>query len=131
MISRIVFSLVKCHHRLPFKISCWYQQLSFWYQQLSSWYQQLSSWYQQLSSWYQQLSSWYQQLSSWYQEFLFGYVHSNDFLFGYVHNLTTSAALYECLWRIDDKVQSPKENGTFYCTLVKIKRCFRLPLIIV
>ncbi len=117
MISRIVFSLVKCHHRLPFKINCWYQQLSFWYQQLSfwyqqlsSWYQKLSSWYQQLSSWYQQLSSWYQQLSSWYQEFLFGYVHSNDFLFGYVHNLTTSAALYECVWRRRQSTEPKRER---------------------
>ncbi len=70
-----------------------------------------------------------EQLNCWYQEFLFGYVHSNEYLFGYVHNLMTSAAHYECLWWIDDKVQSPKENGTFDCPLMKIKRFCSLFLI--
>jgi len=27
LISVIVFSLVKCHHRLPFKTNFWYQEL--------------------------------------------------------------------------------------------------------
>jgi len=27
LISTITFSLVKCHHRLPFKFNCWYQEL--------------------------------------------------------------------------------------------------------
>jgi len=27
LISVIVFSLVKCHHRLPFKTNCWHQEL--------------------------------------------------------------------------------------------------------
>jgi len=53
LISKILFSLVKCHHRLPFKTNCWCQpridflhfrntiitskNLYFWYQEFN-WY---------------------------------------------------------------------------------------------